>query len=300
MIAESWLSERTDAGSRGRVFGVYTMVNLAATTAGQMVLTLGDPAGYFFFVLAAIVYCLALLPTAISASASPAALVSVKLDLRGLWRNSPVAAFAVVMVGLSNGSFGALSAVYASRIGLGLSDVALFASVPLLAGALAQYPIGMLSDRFDRRLILIATALLALTADLLFVFAGLEGAWVNLALAALFGVSVFTMYPLIVAHAHDHAAPGSFIQISGGLLLLFGVGSIAGPTIAGLAMTSLGTNSLFMVTASAHVLVILFALWRMRRSAAVPTEDKTAFIVTPSTRATTPETAVIMDPESMG
>ena len=151
MIVESWLNERVDASSRGRVFGVYTMVNLFATTAGQMVLTMGDPAGFFFFVLAAMGYCLALLPTALSASGSPSALVSVSLDIPALWRNSPVAVFAVLMVGVSNGSFGALAPVYASRAGLSLSDVALFASVPILAGALAQIPVGYLSDRHDRR-----------------------------------------------------------------------------------------------------------------------------------------------------
>ena len=151
MIVESWLNERTDAASRGRVFGIYTMVNLGATTAGQMVLTLGDPSGYFFFVLAAMIYCLALLPTAISATTTPKPLTSVSLDLRALWRNSPIAVFAILMVGISNASFGTLAAVYGARIGLELSSIALFASIPILAGALSQVPVGIASDRYDRR-----------------------------------------------------------------------------------------------------------------------------------------------------
>ncbi len=297
MIVESWLNEQTDRNSRGRVFGIYTMVNLAATTAGQMVLTLGDPAGFLFFVLAAIVYCMALLPTALSASATPAPLRSVRLDIRGLWRNSPIAVFAVLMVGVSNASFGALSAVFAARIGLELTDVALFASIPVLAGALAQYPVGVLSDRYDRRVILIGVAVLGLTADLVFLFAGLTATWANLALSAVFGASVYAMYPIIVAHANDHAAPGTAIQVSGGLLLVFGVGSIFGPAVAGFTMSGLGASSLFLVTGFAHLLLIAFALLRLRRRAGVAAAEKTHFVASPMPRATTPETAVLASGE---
>jgi MFS family permease len=291
MIVESWLNERADAASRGRVFGIYTMVNLTATTAGQMVLTLGDARGYLFFVVAAMVYCLALLPTAIFATSTPKPLTSVSLNLRGLWNNSPIAFFAVLMVGISNASFGTLAAVYAARIGLTLSDVALFASVPILAGAAAQIPVGIASDRFDRRIILVVIAALALLADLLFLLGGFTDPASVRVLAALFGATVYAMYPIIVAHANDHAAPGTFIQVSGGLLLVYGIGSIAGPTLAGLAMTSFGASSLFAVTATAHICLILFALLRLRTRAAVANKDKSAFQAAPLARMSTPETA---------
>ncbi len=292
MVVESWLNERTDAGSRGRVFGVYTMVNLAATTAGQMVLILGDPAGYFFFVLAALVYCMALLPTALSAGAAPAPLASVSLNLRALWRNSPIAVVAVLMVGISNASFGTLAVVYAARIGMPPAQLPLFASIPILAGALAQVPVGILSDKYDRRLILVVTAIIGLLADLVFVFGGLTQGWALLIVSAVFGSAVFSMYPLIVAHANDHATPGSFIQVSGGLLLVFGIGSIIGPTAAGFAMTGYGDRSLFLITATAHVVMILFALARMRIRAAVAAKDKGTFQAAPLMRAATPETIV--------
>ncbi|MFV2051332.1 MFS transporter [Aliiroseovarius sp. YM-037] len=293
MIVESWLNERADASSRGRVFGIYTMVNLAASTAGQMVLTLGDASGYFFFVLAAMVYCLALLPTAISATTTPRPLTKVSLNLRGLWKNSPIAVFAVLMVGISNASFGTLAAVYAARIGLSLNDIAFFASIPILAGAASQIPVGIASDTFDRRRVLIGIAVFALIADGLFIFSGLTNPLVALSLAALFGASVFAMYPVIIAHANDHAEPGSFIQISGGLLLVYGIGSIIGPTIAGFAMTTFGASSLFAVTGTAHILLILFAVFRLRTAPAVAQENKVVFQVKPMARASTPETAAL-------
>jgi MFS family permease len=293
MIVESWLNERVDSASRGRVFGIYTMVNLAATTAGQMVLTLGDANGYFFFVLAAMVYCLALLPTAISATTTPSPLTSVSLNLRALWENSPIAVVAVLMVGISNAAFGTLAAVYAARIGLSLGDIALFASIPILAGAAAQIPIGIASDKMDRRRILVGIALGALVADALFLFGGFRDLWAVMALAGLFGATVFAMYPVIVAHANDHAAPGTFIQVSGGLLLVYGIGSILGPTAAGFAMSEFGESSLFMVTATAHIILILFALVRLRLAPAVAMEDKGSFQSTPLARVSTPETAAL-------
>ncbi len=293
MIVESWLNERTDATSRGRVFGIYTMVNLGATTAGQMSLTLGDPSGYFFFVLAAMIYCLALLPTAISATTTPKPLTSVSLDLRALWRNSPIAVFAILMVGISNAAFGTLAAVYGARIGLELSSIALFASIPILAGAFSQVPVGIASDRYDRRVVLVVIASIAVVADGLFLFGGFTTPWVVMVVAALFGATVYAMYPVIVAHASDHAAPGTFIQVSGGLLLVFGIGSIIGPTVAGFAMTSFGEAMLFAVTAVAHILLVGFALIRLKYAPAVAAEKKGSFQATPMGRASTPETAAL-------
>ncbi|UWR64099.1 MFS transporter [Phaeobacter inhibens] len=298
MIVESWLNERADASSRGRIFGIYTMVNLAATTAGQMVLTLGDSNGYFFFVLAAMVYCLALLPTAISATTTPRPLTQVSLDLRGLWKNSPIAVFAVLMVGISNAAFGTLAAVYAARIQLELDDIAFFASIPILAGAAMQIPVGIASDKFDRRKVLIGVTVFALLADALFLFTGATQPLVVLALSALFGATVFSMYPVIVAHANDHAEPGTFIQVSGGLLLVFGIGSIVGPTVAGFAMTSFGATSLFAITGVAHILLVLFALLRLKIAPPVTAENKALFQAKPLARGSTPETAALAADQS--
>ncbi|WP_121061723.1 MFS transporter [Chachezhania antarctica] len=295
MVVESWLSDQADPKTRGKIFGIYTMVSLAATTAGQLALTMGDPSGFLFFVIAAIVYCMALLPTAVSAASNPTPLTTVKLDLPRLWRNSPIAVFAVLMVGVSNGAFGTLSAVYGARAGLEISDIAFFVALPVLAGALAQLPIGVLSDRMDRRVVLIGIAGVALAADAIFVFFIPEGVRANLIAASIFGAAVFSMYPIIVAHANDHAPPGTGIQVSGGLLLVFGVGTMVGPTAAGFAMTEFGNSSLFWITATAHALIILFGLVRLRVRTALPEEDKQAFRATPMGRNATPETSALAE-----
>lgn len=300
MIVESWLGERADARSRGRIFGLYTMVNLAASTAGQMALTLGDTGGFVFFVVPAIFYALALVPTAVSATQAPTPLTGVRLDVPALWRNSPIAVVAVFLVGVSNASFGTLSAVYAGEVGLVLVTVALFASLPVLAGALSQIPVGILSDRLDRRLVIVVLAAVALSADLAFILLAPEGRAANLLLSALFGTAVFAMYPVILAHAGDHAGDRSYIQISGGLLIIFGFGSILGPFTAGLAMGTVGPTGLFMTSAAAHTAMILFALLRMAVRAPVPVAEKGSFVAVPPARSATPETAVLAfgDPDA--
>jgi MFS family permease len=105
------------------------------------------------------------------------------------------------------------------------------------------------------------------------------------------------MYPVILAHANDHAPPGAFIQVSGGLLMVFGLGSIVGPLVAGVAMTDRSPTLLFAITAAAHLGIVLFALWRMRRRADLPTAEKGDFVATPPARLSTPETVVLAQGE---
>src|SRR6056297_2920176 len=298
MIVESWLSDRASPKTRGTIFGVYTMVNLAAVTAGQMVIALGDATGFLFFAIGAIVYSLALVPTALSTAQSPPPLTSVRLNLALLWQNSPVAVAAVFLVGMSNAAFGTLAAVYADRVGLALGTIALFASIPVLAGALAQIPIGFASDRMDRRKVLVGVSIVALAADLCFLVLAPQDKMTNLILVGAFGAAIFSMYPIIVAHANDHAPEGTSIQVSGGLLLLFGLGSIAGPLLAGFAMSWLGGLGLFMTTIAAHFLVVAYTVWRILQRAPVSESAKGAFKITLPARGSTPETAALSEGET--
>ncbi|MBY8976836.1 MFS transporter [Rhodobacteraceae bacterium NNCM2] len=290
MIVESWLNEQVEPSSRGRVFGIYTMVNLVASTGGQIALTVGDTTGYLFFAWGAIFYCLAIIPTAVTSSTTPQPLTSVRLDIRTLWRNSPIAVFGVLMVGISNSAFGTLSAVYADQVGLVMPMIAFFASLPILAGAIAQIPVGILSDLVDRRLVLVGIAIFAITTDLAFLILLPQEPLMNVAIACLFGAAVFSMYPVIVAHACDHAAPGTFLQISGGLLMVYGVGCIFGPLFAGWAMSAGGPSGLFATTLASHVCLVLYAIWRIMARPSVEATEKVDFVPAPMARASTPET----------
>lgn len=188
-----------------------------------------------------------------------------------------------------------MAPVYANKIGLDVTSVVLFTSIPVLAGALAQTPVGTLSDKFDRRYVLLLLAVIALAVDAGFVFLAPTGADANILLASALGCSIFAMYPVIIAHANDHAEPGSYIQTSGGLLMVFGFGSIIGPFVGGGGFMVVGEMSLFFTIAAAHILIIAFGLWRMTRRGQVDTRDKTAFRFAPSARTATPETSMLAD-----
>ncbi|MCB1384896.1 MAG: MFS transporter [Nitratireductor sp.] len=297
MIAESWLNERADNKVRGRIFGIYSMANLGAVMVGQMMIPLGSPSGYVLFVLAAIFYALAVLPTAISTASAPKPLVETGLDLKALWRNSPIAFFAAFLIGISNSAYGTLGAVFGGTLQLSTATIALMMSLPLLAGAALQIPVGYLSDKTDRRLVLIGLALIAIAADLFFILAQPSDRGSVLAAAVVFGGAIYTIYPVIIAHASDKAEPGTFIKISGGLLLMYGIGGIIGPLISGLAMSSLPRAGLFLTTFCAHVLIAAYAVIRISQRQAVAEENKSSYVGMMPGRYATPETSAL-DPRA--
>lgn len=293
MIIESWISEQTNPGSRGKVYSVYMMVNLTSVTAGQLSLSLGSASGFLFFILAAVFYNLALIPTAISSSATPKPLTRSRLDIGLLWRNSPVAVVGVFLVGIANSSFVTLGAVFGQQTGLDIFYISIFVSAPIIAGAIAQVPVGIVSDRVDRRHVLIAMAAVAILAELAFIFLQTGRPILAIANGAVFGAAIYSLYPVLIAHANDHAEPGDYVRTSGGLLLLFGLGSIAGPLLSGFAMSRVGSSGLFVTALCAHALLIVFTLYRIRQRAPVQATEKGGFVVTPPDRTPTPEAAAL-------
>lgn len=290
MIVESWLAEASNSGNRGRVFGIYTMVLLAASTAGQLTLSLANTQTALFFVVTAMLYSLSLVPTAISSSRAPQPLLKTRFDFSGLWRNSPLAVLGAFMIGVSNSSFGTLAAVYASEMEMPLTMITLFVSMPVLAGAVAQLPIGWLSDRYDRRWVLAGIAIIALLVDLAFVLEPPSSALIAIYMASLFGAVIFAMYPVLVAHANDHARVEDALLTSGALLLVFGLGSIIGPTIAGMLMGVIGSRGLFTTILFAHAILASYTFWRMTRRNQVTQDQKDQFHAHAPVITATPQT----------
>src|SRR5690606_35307315 len=148
------LNERSTNENRGTVFGLYMMVTYASIMGGQMIVAVGDVNTAVLFMVTGIFFCASLIPIAISSAASPQPLTDVQLDLRGLYANSPVAAVGCVLIGVANGAWGTLGAVYGARAGISTAEIALMMSLVVVAGALAQMPAGRISDRTDRRFVL--------------------------------------------------------------------------------------------------------------------------------------------------
>jgi MFS family permease len=299
MIVESWLAEASGKHNRPRVFGLYTMVILGASTAGQLSLPLADTGTLFFLLIAAMLYSLSLVPTAVSSTRAPQPLLRTKIDLRGLWKNSPLAVPGAFLVGVSNGSFGTLSAVYASELSLTLVTTSLFASITILAGAASQMPIVWLSDRFDRRWVLFAIAVVTMCTDLVFILSPPSSGNLTILMGAVLGAAIFAMCPVLVAHANDHAAPEDALLTSGALLMVLGVGSMLGPTIGGALMNSIGEAGLFNTTLLAHTVLVAATPWRIAQREPVDPMEKQQFQMQAPSTVTTRQTTVILKPDEL-
>ena len=282
MVIESWLNERATNENRGTVFGLYMMVTYASIMAGQMMVAAGDVRADSLFMVTGILFCLALLPTAVSTAAHPKPLQDVSLDIRGLYANSPVASAGCLLTGVANGAWGTLGAVYGARIGISTAEIALMMSLVVIAGAAMQLPVGRVSDMTDRRYVLAAASGVCGLVGLLIFIVSPRSSVLVIAMTAAYGAFAYTLYSLAVAHANDHARPEDFVKVSGGLLLLYGFGTMIGPMLGASLMGLMRPEGLFLATALPHVLLVGYTLLRISRRAPVPLEAREAFKTMPS------------------
>ncbi|MET3661546.1 MFS transporter [Aquamicrobium ahrensii] len=297
MVIESWLNEKSTNENRGAVFGLYMMVTYASIMGGQMIVAAGDVGSASLFMITGIFFCLSLIPTAVSTASHPEPLRDVSLDLKGLYANSPVAALACLLIGVANGAWGTLGAVYGARIGISTAQIALMMSLVVIAGAFMQLPAGRLSDRTDRRYVLVGASIgAALFALLIFLVQPRSGA-VVLAMAAAYGAFAYTLYSIAVAHANDHAKAEEFVKVAGGLLILYGFGTMIGPMLAAGMMEWWRPESLLLTTALAHLVIAGYTALRIRQRAPVPIEDREAFTTLPVERSITPQ-SLTLDPRT--
>lgn len=271
-LIESWINDAVSATTRGAIYGVYMIINLVSVTLGQMLVPLIGSLNSFTFTLAAVLFCASLIPTAISTSRLPTPIVHARLRLGKLIETSPVATLGIFSVGLANGAFGTLGAIYASQVGLTDTFTALFVSAVVVGGALTQVPLGRLSDRIDRRIVIAGAAAAAALLGWLIVLLGVitGNATTIIVLATLFGGFAYILYALASAHANDFAAAEDFLETSSGLLLLFGLGAALGPILASMFMRGMGASGLFMFTGIVHAALCAFTVFRMTRRAAIP------------------------------
>ncbi len=277
MIIESWLNEQATNESRGVIFSTYLGINLSVITIGQLLITIDDPEAFSLFALASILVSLAAVPLSLTRSQEPVAPNRVKLRILRLYRMSPVGLVGSFSVGLSNGAFWTLGPVFAAVSGDGAESAAVFMAVGALAGAAGQWPIGRLSDRMDRRIIIMIACLLAAIADLLMAIFGSDDPTFRLICVAGFGVFALPIYALAAAHMNDMVTDSGFVEAAGGLLLTFSIGAVLGPLAASAAISLMGPAGLFSVIAAVHLSMTVFVASRMRIRRAKPNDERGDF-----------------------
>lgn len=291
MIIESWINERAPSNKRGRVLAVYRMVDFSALLIGQMLLTLADPLGFTLFAVVSILISLALVPVALSTAVAPQPIKGARLDIRKLWMISPVAAAGTLSCGAANGAFWALGPVYVQQAGYEIGVIATFMSTVILGGALGQWPLGVLSDLVDRRQVIACISVGTIAGSCGLALFGSDSLWFLLLAGIVFGAMSMPVFAISAALAHDRAQPGEYVETSGGLLLLYGVGAMIGPLVGAQVMEIAGASSLFLYAGCVYALYAIFIASEIRRRPPAPFEDMAPYVPVPRTTPTVFELA---------
>ncbi|WP_278386535.1 MFS transporter [Stutzerimonas kunmingensis] len=270
MVIESWLNAQVSGEKRGQVFALYMAVNLGALAAAQQLLSLDTPMNFTLFALAAILISSALMPITLTRQAQPALPDMPATDLLQLARIAPLPLMAAGISGLTLGGFWGLAPVYASQVGFDAAGVGLLMSITILGGAVLQWPIGLFSDKHDRRVVLLWVV--AIAAVLALVITPILSGSLLLGLMFLWGGLAFSIYSIAVAQMVDQLHPDEILSGSSGLLLANGFGAAFGPVVAGGLMHLFGHIALPLFFAVSLGILAIYSFWRPRRVVDLVTE----------------------------
>ena len=274
VVAESWLNNMATNETRGQALSAYLIVQMLGIIAAQAFLNLADPSGYVLFVLISVLVSISFAPILLSVAPAPAFETSQPMPLKKLWQTSPLGcAGTFILGGIFAAQFG-MSPVYATERGLSLGQTSLFVSFIYIGGLLLQYPLGYLSDRVDRRMLIASvTGVGALILGAGMAFTG--SFVVLLAVAFAMGAVSNPLYSLLIAYTNDYLEHDDMAAASGGLIFLNGLGAISGPLIVGWMMTAIGPDAYFAFIAFLMAAITAYAIYRTTQRAA-PSVDDTA------------------------
>ncbi|WP_211300684.1 MFS transporter [Simplicispira suum] len=280
---ESWLNTKSRNETRGRVLSFYMVTFFLATALGQTLVNLADVGTPDLLMLAASLIELSLIPVAMTRLGEPNLSDSGVLNVRQLFAASKVGVVGAGVAGLMVGSFYALGVVFAIKIGLSVSEAALFMSVVVLGSLVFQLPIGVLADRYDRRFVM-SGALLAVGIAwgtlAGFVASGLPFTAL-LIVGMAFGGAMSSVYPLCVAQTFDRLERRYYVAASGRLLMVYSIGATVGPVLASVLMSIYGPSSFFLFEATVAVLYAAFVIVYASRRPSLPVDQREKYVPLP-------------------
>ena len=289
VVAESWLNEAATNETRGKALALYMIVQMVGIIAAQGVLTFADAGGYLLFVVMSVLVSISFLPILLTVSAAPAYQAAKRMTLRQLFHISPLGCVGTFLLGGVFAGIFSMASVFGTEKGLSVNAIALFVAAIYTGGLLALFPIGWLSDRMDRRVLI-----MALTAfGAAFAIGGVAFAdsyAVVIAVGFVLGAVANPLYSLLIAYTNDFLKPSDMPAASGGLLFINGLGAISGPLLIGWLMTTFGADAFFVFVGGLLALIAFYAAWRMTRRAS-PADTSPYAAVLPQASAVALEAA---------
>ena len=283
IVCESWLNEKATNETRGQLLSLYTITNMGGMGAGQMMVSFGQEGGAELFLLASVMVSIAVVPILITASSAPNFEAPERISFRRLIQVSPLAVVGMTLIGVIISMIFGMGAVYGNLIGLNNTQIGYFMTAITLGTLVLQYPIGRLSDKFDRRAVILISAILAgMTVSIAGLF-GPDSFPALLFLMLVFGGLVFSLYSLFIAHANDYLTPSQMVAMSSGLLMVNGAGAVIGSPLAAFVIEIFNVDAFLPTVALVLFTLSGFIIYRMSVRSAVPAEAQGTFVAIPDT-----------------
>ncbi|MBK5947435.1 MFS transporter [Rhodobacter veldkampii DSM 11550] len=292
ITAESWLNASATNETRGQALSAYMIVQMIGIIAAQGLMNAADPSGWLLFVIPSVLVSLAFTPILLSAVPAPRFETTQRMSFAALFRASPLGCVGIFLMGGVFSALFGMASVWGSLAGLSVGEISAFVAAIYVGGLVFQYPIGWLSDRMDRRKLVLALAALgAISMAAAMVLP--DSFAVLLVLALAVGGIANPIYSLLLAHTNDYLDAADMPAASAGLLFINGLGAIGGPLLTGWLMEAVGDRGFFLYIAILMALLALYAAWRMTRRAGLPADQTGAFaVVSPSATPVAVEAAL--------
>jgi MFS family permease len=273
VVSESWLNQSSTNTNRGQILSVYTTILLAGICAGQFMLNLADPSGFTLFILISVMVSVAAVPILLSVVQTPPIEETERVSMSHLWYRTRVGVIAIIVSQWVSSILFSMGAVYATKLGFSVYQVANFMGAMMAGGMFLQWPLGKLSDTIDRRWVIGFASLSAVFLSIVISFMNEASVWLY-ALIFLFGGCSLSLYSIVVAFTNDHLRPAEIVPASGTIILISGLTSITGPITAVFWLQIFGLKSFFVLIAVSLLGMGLMSIWRVLTIPALPAEYK--------------------------
>jgi len=282
VVSESWLNQSSNNANRGQILSIYTTILLAGICAGQFMLNLANPMDFTLFILISVMVSVAAVPILLSVIITPAIEETERVSIRHLWYRTPMGVTGIILSQWVSSILFGMGAVYATKLGFSVYQVANFMGAMMAGGMILQWPLGKLSDMVDRRWVMSVACLFAVFFALL-ISRESEASIRLYLLIFMFGGCSLSLYSIVVALTNDHLRPSEIVPASGTIVLISGLTSITGPITAVFWLQIFGLQSFFVLLASCLLLLAGISLWRLLTIEALPSEYKGQVILQAAT-----------------